>query len=61
MAEEWKQYKLRAEIEARPFDPEEDADLGGAHAGDWIARDPANRDSMWVIDGDFFDAIYVKV
>ena len=61
MADEWKQYRLRADIEARPYDPEEDAGMGGANAGDWLARDPKDRDAVWIIDGEFFDAIYVKV
>jgi hypothetical protein len=59
---EWKQYSKRGHIEAQPW--EEGFDMSKVKSkeepeeGDYIARDPRNRDDMWLIKRAFFDANY---
>lgn len=65
MAEEdFKQYHVVGQLEARPYVPGEDMTdirVGGMvpKEGDMIARDPANRDYLFLINQENFGA-YVE-
>ena len=65
MAEEdFKTYALLQQVEARPYVPGED--MSGVtvqsymtpEEGDMVARNPRNRDTLWLIPKVYFDSAY---
>ena len=63
----WKQYTKASEIEATPWT--EDFDMSKLASqpkdppkrGDMIARNPKDRDDMWLISAEYFKANYKDV
>lgn len=65
---EWKQYKRKGSIEARPYVPGEDLDgisvsnfdnyMNCLKLGGMIARNPSNPDDQWFINETYFKDHY---
>jgi hypothetical protein len=57
---EWKLYRRKGVVEARPFDPTEPLDgisVSGVDLptrGGMICRNPANHKDMWYVAPEFF-------
>jgi len=67
---EFKQYRKKALVEARPYIPGEaldgvtvnpkDTDAGSPKAGDMIARQPHDHSDSWLIAATAFASTYVE-
>jgi hypothetical protein len=64
---EWKQYSKASEIEAMPWTPDFDmSELSSEpkdppKKGDMIARNPKDRDDMWLVSMEYFRENYSPV
>jgi hypothetical protein len=63
----WKQYSKASEIEATPWTPDFDMSKLAAKPkeppkqGDMIARNPKDRDDMWLVSMEYFRENYSPV